>query len=250
MAIDLNKLENLKRSGEKTIAQCPACAETGGDEKGEHLVIWPGGKFGCVVFPGEQGHDHRRRIRQLAGEKWEGGTIRIAVNPAKRPKIQPTGRFGRVFQTLAHTGKTEHGNSDPVHVRTLKRASDPSGHAGQPAVPKEIPNTPSEASEPAPKAPAGLPFLPNIKPLIKSLENTDPNFQEPRNGSLVLGLYRGDDHSVTPVLLWASTETDLFWDVVARSYVHPPRFYLPICDTCPFDPYTGHAIVNGAICPF
>lgn len=112
---------------------------------------------------------------------------------------------------------------------------------GVPTVPNP-PEPPPRTSSPS--------FLPKMGPLIRSLETTDPNYEEPKDGSLVVGLYRSEDHTVTPVLLWASTEADLFWDVVERGYVHPPRFYIPISDVCPFDPYTGYAIVDGAICPF
>ncbi len=252
MALDLSKLENVKQRGGKTIAQCPACAEEGGDEKGEHLVIQPNGRFGCVTNPGQQGREHRKKIFKLAGKKSGPGNLKFTVLSAKPPKIQPTGRFGRVFQTSTRVGKKENKISDPTHIRSSNQASDPSERAQQLFSPESA-NNPSEASETKPPAPPRQKSgddQPNLKPLVRSLEPTDPNFEEPRNGSLVLGLYRDDDKSVVPVLLWASTETDLFWEVAARRYVRSPRFYLPVCDTCPFDPHTGHAIVNGAICPF
>jgi hypothetical protein len=69
MAIDLSKLENVKQHGSKVIARCPACAETGNDRKGEHLFIEQSGRFGCVVFPGTEGHSHRQRIFELVGIK-------------------------------------------------------------------------------------------------------------------------------------------------------------------------------------
>lgn len=189
MSLEISKLKNAKQREGKTIAQCPACAEEGGDEKGEHLVIQPDGRFGCVIHPGSSGREHRRRIFHLAGRSSGSGSGQFQVFPAKRQKIQPTGRFGRVFQTLAHTEKKEHGNSDPVTIRSEKRASDPSDVVSAVSV-KGSSNNPSDPSETMPKATAGLSFLPNLKPLIRSLEFTDPNFEEPRNGSLVLGLYR------------------------------------------------------------
>lgn len=69
MGIDLSKLENIKQHGLKVIARCPACAETGNDRKGEHLFIEQSGRFGCVVFPGTDGHKHRQRIFELIGIK-------------------------------------------------------------------------------------------------------------------------------------------------------------------------------------
>ena len=55
MALDTAKLENVvsKPNGMFT-ARCPACAEDGADTKGEHLAVFPDGKFGCVVNPKEK----------------------------------------------------------------------------------------------------------------------------------------------------------------------------------------------------
>ncbi len=69
MGLDLSKLEKVKYHGSKVIARCPACAENGNDHKSEHLFIEPGGRFGCVVFPGNEGRKHRQRIFELAGAK-------------------------------------------------------------------------------------------------------------------------------------------------------------------------------------
>ena len=63
--IDISRLERVRRSGEKTVARCPACAEGGGDRRGGHLVILPNGKFACAAYPGDS--EHRRRIFALAG---------------------------------------------------------------------------------------------------------------------------------------------------------------------------------------
>ncbi|HRQ90161.1 MAG TPA: hypothetical protein PLA50_15280, partial [Bacteroidia bacterium] len=53
------------RLPDKTVARCPACAEEGRDNKGNHLVIYPNGKYGCVSHQGDA--EHQRRIRQLVG---------------------------------------------------------------------------------------------------------------------------------------------------------------------------------------
>ena len=68
MSLDLALLENVHQRGSRTIARCPACAERGHDEKGEHLVIMANGAFGCVVCPGDAGKSHRQRIHALAGD--------------------------------------------------------------------------------------------------------------------------------------------------------------------------------------
>ncbi len=77
MGIDLLKLENSHKRGNKIIARCPACAEIGQDKKGNHLFINEGGRFGCIVYQGSDGHDHRKRIFQLVGE---GEPIKIAID--------------------------------------------------------------------------------------------------------------------------------------------------------------------------
>jgi hypothetical protein len=77
--IDETKIEKVKRKGDgRIIARCPACAETGGDKSGNHLFIGTDGKFGCVLYPKEQGEDHRKRIFALAGIK--SGTLGTPIS--------------------------------------------------------------------------------------------------------------------------------------------------------------------------
>ena len=98
MSLDLSKLERLHELGNGSCqAQCPACAESGQDRKGEHLRISPEGKFGCCVFPGDR--EHRKRIFALAGEHGPKA-IKVRVASAKSaPAVQLDllGRLGRVF---------------------------------------------------------------------------------------------------------------------------------------------------------
>lgn len=64
--LDLAKLENIRRTGERITARCPACHEAGGDRTGNHLACWPDtGKFACAAHPGDK--PHRQRIWALAG---------------------------------------------------------------------------------------------------------------------------------------------------------------------------------------
>lgn len=86
MSLDFSKLECVKALADRTIAACPACREQGHDKKGDHLVIWPDGKFGCVSNP-EDGA-HRSRIFALAGEKDEKPSP--ARTPARRRSSWPT----------------------------------------------------------------------------------------------------------------------------------------------------------------
>jgi hypothetical protein len=65
MSLDLTKLEKVRTAHGKTIARCPACAETGEDRDGKHLAIFEDGRFACVTHQGDK--EHRRRIFELAG---------------------------------------------------------------------------------------------------------------------------------------------------------------------------------------
>ena len=65
MSLDLSKLQCLQNLPGKIIARCPACAEAGGDKKGNHLVIYPAGQYGCAAYQGDE--LHRKRIMRLAG---------------------------------------------------------------------------------------------------------------------------------------------------------------------------------------
>ncbi len=65
-SLDATLLQKVRHpSPGKVTARCPACAETGGDRTGNHLVIFPDGRFACAAHPGDA--DHRRHIHRLAG---------------------------------------------------------------------------------------------------------------------------------------------------------------------------------------
>jgi len=69
MNLNLSKLERVHHRGRKTIARCPACAESEHDHRGEHLIINEDGKFGCVVYSvnSPDARAHRKRIFALCG---------------------------------------------------------------------------------------------------------------------------------------------------------------------------------------
>lgn len=69
MKIDVSRLENVTSKLNKTIARCPACAELSQDKKGNHLIINEDGRFACVMYQGEDGREHRKRIFRLVGIK-------------------------------------------------------------------------------------------------------------------------------------------------------------------------------------
>ena len=115
MSLDRSKLQKVRPLGNGAWqAQCPACAETGQDRKGEHLRISPEGKFGCCVFAGDR--EHRRRIFVLAGDH---GPRRISVRVATGkavPSAQQNllGRLGRVFGSA-----TERQDTTAMNIGTL-----------------------------------------------------------------------------------------------------------------------------------
>lgn len=82
MSLDIKRLENVVRLPDGRIrARCPACAAAGGDNKGEHLMVFEDGRFGCAANMGD--HVHRAKIFRLAGARAEataGG--RVAGNKA------------------------------------------------------------------------------------------------------------------------------------------------------------------------
>ena len=83
--LDHARLKNVHSAGAKIIAQCPACAEAGGDKAGEHLVITEAGKFGCIKYQGPDGEAHRKRIFAMVGLS------------AKREQPRPTHRKARTW---------------------------------------------------------------------------------------------------------------------------------------------------------
>jgi len=107
MGLDLSQLEKVKNQGSKVIARCPACAEASNDRKGEHLFIEPGGRFGCVVYPGSEGHIHRQRIFELVGiqsSNINGFNIRQPLFLASGEKViqkDILGRWGHIKSTHA-----------------------------------------------------------------------------------------------------------------------------------------------------
>lgn len=87
MSLDLTKLESVVIRRGVLEARCPACAENGEDQTGNHLFIeneGDGPSWGCVVNAGPSGADHRRVIWELVGDKT------AASKPAARrvPRIR------------------------------------------------------------------------------------------------------------------------------------------------------------------
>src|SRR4051812_31685927 len=117
MSLDRTKLQKVCDLADGGLqAQCPACAETGQDRKGEHLRISPEGKFGCCVFAGDR--KHRSRIFALAGESGPKVIqVRVASAKAAEPVQQDLlGRLGRAFSNAeckVENGECRTGVTDP-----------------------------------------------------------------------------------------------------------------------------------------
>lgn len=87
--LDTSKIERLRSKGTKQIGRCPACAESGGDNNADHLIINEDGKFGCVVNQGAEGKEHRKRIAELVGIPDEKPAKRTYTALPHAPTNQP-----------------------------------------------------------------------------------------------------------------------------------------------------------------
>jgi hypothetical protein len=97
MSLDIKKLENVQtKTNGKIIARCPACAVSGGDEKGEHLFVNTDGRFGCVVHQGNKAHN--KTIFALVGVK-DGVAAPIPIIKIRRMDI-PESKVVMVIGTL------------------------------------------------------------------------------------------------------------------------------------------------------
>ncbi|MFM2243229.1 MAG: hypothetical protein RLZ97_2084 [Verrucomicrobiota bacterium] len=150
MSLDLSRLENVRKRGDRIIARCPACAEENHDEKGEHLVMYPNGAFGCVTCPGEAGRAHRKQIIALAGDpklrqRW-GCFVRVRrPAPAKLPKFA-----GRVID-LVEIGTLGTTDSNPYVMKDRECVSEMEKHTDKRKTHREMSDgKPSQPSRPVP----------------------------------------------------------------------------------------------------
>jgi hypothetical protein len=118
MSLDVAKLEKVRElAGGVVQAQCPACAQGGGDRKGEHLRIYPDGRYGCCVHPKDG--EHRKKIFALAGSlrtaTGKPGTFTLRL---KTPPALPAARSVKAALTSFSSGtpgtpKTDSENGVP-----------------------------------------------------------------------------------------------------------------------------------------
>lgn len=126
-----NKLDfhHKKPDGSK-VYRCPVCAEEGHDNKGEHLIIYPDGAFGCVVMPGETGIAHRERIYALVG---------ISTTAVYAIKIYPKKALPRrlIYQNiLGHLGQ----DNAHIHASEGNTSYQKSLHEGSKNSVPRVPN--------------------------------------------------------------------------------------------------------------
>lgn len=161
MSLDLSRLEKVRKRIGKIVARCPACAEHGHDEKGEHLVIYQNGKFGCVANPGAAGKEHRQRIFALASDpvlRKRGACVVRVRRPAGARLPQATGivvdlsqlgTAGTPFSDLRDTGRRNTGDGGYAELpeyreRNRKMPSQPS----QAVPPQRRQTPPPECGDP------------------------------------------------------------------------------------------------------
>jgi len=126
MSLDVAKLEKVRElAGGIVQARCPACAEGGHDRTGEHLRIYPDGKFGCCVHPKDG--EHRKRIWALAGVRKPGiFSLRLktppALPPAQSVKAVLTARTPRTAKTELDSGVLAVPTTPVIDSRTARTA--------------------------------------------------------------------------------------------------------------------------------
>ncbi len=112
--VDLTKLSQVVVKEGKTVGRCPACAAQGKDSKGNNLVVFPDGKFGCAAYPSSRRHN--RQILDLAGAVEEGDhcyhvSVRRVIHPPSTV-IRDFGRLGHTFATAQEKRPTETKEAD------------------------------------------------------------------------------------------------------------------------------------------
>ena len=143
MSLNIERLENVKNRDLRIVARCPACAEQGHDSKGNHLSVDKQGRFSCVIYPGEPGTSHRKRIFALVGIKDRNGKSyasqqnkmikvkNVNGNHGNVIKSNVLGRLGRVNQT--HAQKEEVDIKDSIYKKDFEK-----GVPSVPNIEKEI----------------------------------------------------------------------------------------------------------------
>lgn len=135
-------------------------------------------------------------------------------------------------------------------VPIAELAASVAASSGEIASPTPIPAPASASGQGCERCARSRPTLPDLLPALHCLEPGQSLYREPEDGELVVGLYREDDGTAAPLLLWADPKVDLFWDFARRHHVKPPMFYIRLTEQPEIDPESGYPVIQGAVCPF
>ncbi len=126
--LDISKLSKVKHQGNNIIAQCPACAETGHDQKGNHLFVASTGAFGCVVNAGGKGGNHYQRIFALVGIKENSFTKndKVSLHPrtGSLMKIKPAEKHKPLVIEKNVLGHLGHVNETHTRKESITKPAD------------------------------------------------------------------------------------------------------------------------------
>ena len=106
--LNLTKLNKVVEKNGKIEAQCPACAAAGADSTGNHLVVYPNGKYGCVANPGDD--EHTKLIFKLVGQRDSAVSHQLAIRRleiGESKVLMKIGRLGRSYPTPVGNGGDE-----------------------------------------------------------------------------------------------------------------------------------------------
>ena len=120
--LNLKKLKKVVQKDGKIEAQCPACAAAGADSTGNHLVVYPDGKYGCVANPDDD--EHRKRIFKLVGQRDGAVSHQLAIRRfeiGESKVLMKIGRLGRQKPTPVGNGDEKiPAQQNPMEVEQVR----------------------------------------------------------------------------------------------------------------------------------
>lgn len=117
--LNIDHLENVQQKHGKLTTRCPACALEGHDKSGNHLVVYPDGRYGCVAHLGDT--SHRQEIFRLVGEP--GNLMHTPVPRLTSLKEAPLRKLIRTVN-LNHRPRLPRQKSSP-HEKSDKKQETP-----------------------------------------------------------------------------------------------------------------------------
>ena len=113
----------------------------GADSTGNHLVVYPDGKYGCVANPGDD--EHSKLIFKLVGQRDGAVSHQLAIRRleiGESKVLMRIGRLGRSYPTpVGNGGEEEPPQQNPVEVEQERPDGPPEeALAVEPSAPGEI----------------------------------------------------------------------------------------------------------------